>query len=97
MVKIAICDNDVASTSLIENLLYEAARGINIPIEVDIFFDGLTLKAGMDQGNNYDLIYLDIEMEKLNGIKTAQYIREKKHTVLIIYISSYEKYLKDYK
>ena len=95
MVKIAICDNDVASTSLIENLLYEAARGINIPIEVDIFFDGLTLKAGMDQGNNYDLIYLDIEMEKLNGIKTAQYIREKKHTVLIIYISSYEKYLKE--
>lgn len=95
MVKIAICDNDIVLTSLVENLLYESAQKINIPIEIDIFFDGVTLKASMDQGTNYDLIYLDIEMEKLDGIKTARYIRKKNCTVLIIYISSYEKYLKE--
>lgn len=88
MVKIAICDNDIVLTSLVENLLYESAQKINIPIEIDIFFDGVTLKASMDQGTNYDLIYLDIEMEKLDGIKTARYIRKKNCTVLIIYISS---------
>lgn len=37
MVKIAICDNDIVLTSLVENLLYESAQKINIPIEIDIF------------------------------------------------------------
>lgn len=95
MIKIAICDNDVALTSLIECLLYKIAQKMSIAIDVDIFFDGITLRKSMEQENSYDLIYLDIEMEKLDGIETARQIREKDYMVLIIYVSSYEEYLKE--
>lgn len=95
MIKIAICDNDIALTSLIERLLYKVAQKMSIAIDVDIFFDGITLRKSMEQENSYDLIYLDIEMEKLDGIETARQIREKDYMVLIIYVSSYEEYLKE--
>lgn len=47
------------------------------------------------KGKKYDLIYLDIEMRQMNGIATAKYIRSIDTTVLLIYVSNYDNYLKE--
>lgn len=95
MLKIAVCDDDARFTGLIEELLYKEALSCSTEIEVEVFFDGITLDQDVCHGNRYDLIYLDIEMECENGIKAARHIRELDRSVLLIYISGYEQYLKE--
>lgn len=95
MIKIAICDDDMAITAEIEEMLYKSAEKQKIKIDCAVFFDGATLVKNIRQGTYYDLIYLDIEMYTVNGISAAEKIRSMNHPALIVYVSSYEKYLKD--
>ena len=95
MLKIAVCDDDVHFTGMIEELLYKEALSCATEIKVAVFFDGMTLEQDICHGTRYDLIYLDIEMEVENGIEAARHIRELDRSVLLIYISGYEHYLKE--
>lgn len=95
MLRIAICDDDVLFTGMLENLIKEEALANGIEIEVDVFFDGSMLTKYVHLGNLFDLIFLDIEMSQQNGIEAARHIREIDKTVLLIYISGYEQYLKE--
>lgn len=94
MINIAICDDNKATTSLIEDLITEIADNQNIPASCDVFFDGTTLLKHISEGTYYDLIYLDIEMKYMNGIDAATQLRTMNIPSLIIYVSSYEQYLK---
>lgn len=95
MIRIAICDDDVVITSYVEKILAKIAAEQNIVVDCAVFFDGSTLVESIHQGNFYDIIYLDIEMHKVNGISAAELIRGMDVPALIIYISGYEKYLKE--
>lgn len=95
MIQVAICDDDVLFTGVLEKLLKEEALSKGIEIEIDVFFDGTMLEKYVCQGNSFDLIYLDIEMVHKNGIETARHIRIVDKSVLLIYISGYEQYLKE--
>lgn len=93
MINIAICDDDVHFTGLVEKLLRKLASLKALVIDIDVFFDGDTLKDSIKRGTRYDLIYIDIEMKKVDGISAAHYIRKFDKTVILIYISGYDKYL----
>lgn len=94
MLKIAICDDNLPITSEIESMLLDIQKREHIKMELDIYFDGTPLYNNILSGNNYDLIYLDIEMNGLDGIKTAHLIRSLKLSTLLIYVSAYETYYK---
>lgn len=94
MLKIAICDDNLPITSEIESLLLDIQKEQNLQMDLDIYFDGTPLYNHISAGNNYDLIYLDIEMAELDGIKTAQLIRSLNLPTLLIYVSAYETYYK---
>lgn len=95
MINIAICDDDVAMTTVMEEKLYAIANEQSVKINCDVFFDGSTLVKNIEERTYYDLIYLDIEMPKVNGINAAELIRDMEIPALIVYVSSYEKYLKE--
>lgn len=94
MINIAICDDDIFLTSEIEKHLMNFASEMNLDINLDIFFDGQSLLEYINQGNYYHLIFLDIEMNHLNGIDTAYKIRKDNQKVLLIYVTSHENYAK---
>lgn len=94
MYRIAICDDNIPFTSEVEHLLKIIAHKENLRLTIDIFFDGSTLYQAIQSGVIYDLIYMDIEMETLDGIQTAHLIRELHLSTLLIYISAYDKYFK---
>lgn len=95
MLSIAICDDNTATTTAIENMLYKMGDAQNIRLNCDVFFDGSTLLQHICQGFCYDLIYLDIEMKNMNGISAARQIRKMDIPALIVYITCHEKYIKD--
>lgn len=93
MLKVAICDDEQEYTVQIENAIMEASAQNGIKTEVSVFYDGYNLVEYMKQNDaRFDLIFLDIEMEKLDGIKAAKQIREFDEMVYLIYVTSHKNY-----
>lgn len=93
MLKIAICDDDRGITSHLEKILENYTKQSSVQIEIEIFFDGKALIQHIEQQTtNYDLIFLDIEMEQMDGMETARRIREKNKLVLLIFVTSHTNY-----
>ena len=95
MLRIAICDDDLGFTGSLETLVLEESESMGIRVDTDVFSDGNTLLKSIQSGEHYGLIFIDIEMEQVDGISAARKIRETDRSVLFIYISGYDKYLKE--
>lgn len=90
--KIAFCDDDKYFLSLYDDLISKITI---IPgIDSDGFPSGETLleQYKIDK-SPYDVVFLDIEMDKLNGLETAKKIRLYDENVLIIFITSHTEYV----
>lgn len=95
MLRIAICDDDMNFTGTFENMVEQEAATLGVCVETEVFSDGSTLVGNIQKGYQYDIIFLDIEMERVNGIAAARSIRETDKTVVLVYVSGYEQYLKE--
>jgi len=95
MIRIGICDDELFMTTDIEKRLLDISEKIGIQLETEVFFDGTTLLRAVKEGLQFDILYLDIEMKIMDGINTAKEVRVIDSTVLIIYISGYENYLRE--
>lgn len=89
MLRIAVCDDESMVVDKIEYYINSYGRDNNIGFRITKFYDGEDL---ISDNGKFDLIFLDIEMKKLNGIKTAQHIRKYDMDVPIVYITSYTDY-----
>ncbi len=91
--RIAICDDN---KEWIDREKEYINRLQDIKIEYDVFYSGEELIEVYRSGHYYyDAIFLDMEMEELNGIKTANYIREYDRHVKIIFVTNHTKYMKE--
>lgn len=94
MINLAICDDDIPITGKIEMLLHKMGKENIIDIETEVFWDGQELAEAIEKGNRFDIIYLDIEMKKEDGISVAKRIRKSDKNTLIIYVTNHENYMK---
>lgn len=83
MLEIAVCDDETFVASNIEKMIEKLAVTTDTKVEIDVFYDGSTLVDYIDKGKRYDIIYLDIEMTKQNGVDAARAIRVVDTKVLI--------------
>lgn len=90
MLKIAVCDDEEYICHIIENCIRNAL-GENVAACVNCYTSGEALLKEMEKGVRFDLIYLDYEMDGLDGCKTGLAIRKrwKDWTSLIIYVSGH--------
>ena len=97
MFRIAICDDEPVICSQIERIVLDYGREILHDIEVDVYFSGEELYQYLENETYYDMIFLDIELKKLNGIEAGRRIRNdlKNEAVLIVYISGKDSYAID--
>lgn len=94
MIKIAVCDDDIAFTGTTQTFLEQIATEYHIELEISVFLSGSALMKEYEAGNSFDLLFLDIEMSGMDGIETARHIREQDYHALIVYISSHDEYLR---
>lgn len=91
---IAICDDDPKICEQVADILIDYSQKTNIELDIDTSLSGSELLERIKEGKVYDLIYLDIEMNRTNGIEVGQFIRKtrKDYTTEIVYISGKEGY-----
>ena len=93
IIRIAICDDDTEYIEIVEKYL---DRLEHRKIEVDVFYSGESLVfAYKNGGDRYDVIFLDMEMAQLNGIDTANIIRDLDEHVVIVFVTSYTEYMRE--
>ncbi|HIT85165.1 MAG TPA: response regulator [Candidatus Ornithomonoglobus intestinigallinarum] len=93
MVNIAICDDNIEHISALEKYLFEIS---NIKIECDAYLSGESLvDAYKNNIERYDVVFLDMEMRELNGIETANLIREFDEHIIIVFVTSHSEYMKE--
>lgn len=77
MLNIAICDDEISVTGKLDMLLEKIAKKNFIDIEVEVYLDGAELAKAVEEGERFDIIYLDIEMQKQDGITSVQILLER--------------------
>ncbi len=85
--KIAICDDDKIFVKRIYDFLWQRQD-----YSVDCFLSPSALLAKYESGESYDILFLDIRMQSLNGISLAKKIRAYSPHVIIVFLSAYVEY-----
>lgn len=90
MLKVAVCDDVVEICAELENIILDFQKQSGVELSVDIFYSGEGLINYIKNGNSFDLIFLDIELGKINGVDIGHFIIDKMedHITKIVYISS---------
>lgn len=97
MTKIAICDDEEIFRTDIVNMVSLYLSKTKIVYSIDVYCSGTELLE-KDDIMNYNIIFLDINMEGINGIDTAKKIRMVNKEVFIVFITAFLDYsLEGYK
>lgn len=98
MIRIAICDDNEDFRQYEYGLVNGIMYSINCVCETDFFQSGNELLTKGEQVAGYNIILLDINMPGIDGIKTAEKIREYTEEVFIVFVTSFISYaLEGYK
>ena len=92
MFKIAICDDESFFTEELRELLSSYMMEKDVVFEIDTYSSGEALIELGIEVVRYNIVFLDINMEKVDGIKTAEMIRKVSREVFIVFVTAYVDY-----
>lgn len=96
MLSIAICDDQQESRLSLRWLLASILENRGIEHLLYEFSSGETLLTWMEKHRSeVDLLFLDIEMGRLNGMETARRLREHHEALQIVFVTGYSDYVFD--
>lgn len=89
MIKIAVCDDDKDIISSLREFIAEYSEKNSIEYDVQSFPCGERL---LETSQSFDLIFLDIEMSGIDGLKTAQQLRQMDKRARIVYVTNHSEF-----
>lgn len=96
MLKICICDDDQKEISNIKKIIVPKLDLTGMAFTIKEYSSGEScLRSIQADKERYDIIFLDIEMEAMNGVETAKAIRAIDTLATIIFVTSYSEYVFD--
>lgn len=86
--QIAVCDDEELSCAEISRLAGEILRDKHIECSITQFRSGESLLEAIDNGQKFDLLLLDVMLEKMSGMELAVSLRKRREKIAIIFISN---------
>ena len=74
MYHIAIVEDEIAFVEQLQQYLLKFEKENGVEFKISVFHDGADILK--DYKNEYDAIFLDIEMPEVNGMEAAEQIRD---------------------
>lgn len=89
---VAICDDETAHISYIEEYLVKL-KSFYPSLKWKIFNSAeKTLEFYLSNGNKFDILITDIEMDNINGVDLANIVRKRDQNVIIFFLTSHKEY-----
>lgn len=92
MLNIAICDDEKYFRNEIRGILEKYLSAEGIVCSIDDFASGEELTDLGIEMQKYDIVFLDINMDQMDGIDAARKIREKSKDIFIVFVTAYIDY-----
>lgn len=93
--KIAICEDERKHAEDLEQGLKVWAVNAGINIRIQKYDNGDHLFDGICKENGFDIFFLDIGMDEMNGLEAAAMVRAADIFTTIIFVSQYEDYYRE--
>lgn len=93
--KIAVCDDNKVDQDYVIKLLHEYANENGVILEIQAFISAEQFLFQYAAEKDYQIIVLDIEMEKMNGVELAKKLREDNQEIQILFITGYPDYISE--
>ena len=95
MIKIAICDDEEILLEKNRTIVQEYITKNRIVAEIETYTSGDFMLGDIEDGMQYDLLLLDIEMPHKSGMEIANVVKAFLPECLVIFVTSYLKYAID--
>ena len=92
-INFAICDDNRIDSQYVNELIKKWTRNKKYQIHIDIFQSAEAFLFHYTQNKEYDILLLDIEMKKMDGVTLARMIRKSNKSVQILFITGYSQYI----
>ena len=92
MLSIAVCDDEIVECARMAEKIRGTLEKMKVPCFLHQFNSG---EALLQSEESFDIIFLDIMMDGLDGMKTAEGIRQKDFGGLLVFVSSSKEYVFD--
>ncbi len=90
MLSIAVCDDEIIECCNMEKRIKKMIEEMKIPCIIRQFRSGGELLQALE---SFDIVFLDIMMPEMDGMKTAQLFRKKASDKILIFVSSSREYV----
>lgn len=91
--KIAVCEDEKVFREMLIQELYEAFGKLELSAEE--FESGETLLSSVQAGKTFDAIFLDIEMQGIDGMETAKELRKAGVLTPLLFLTSHTEFAMD--
>ncbi len=88
--KIAIVENEKLQVDLLKSFLSRYEEEKKTICQADVFYNGVDFLS--DYTEEYDVVFLDIQMPMMNGMEVAEKLREKDRNVAIVFVTNMAQY-----
>ena len=90
MLSIAVCDDEALQCCTLSKKIQVILEQMHIPCTVRQFYSGNAL---LEEAGYFDILFLDILMQGLDGMETARIFRQSSSDQILIFISSSREYV----
>lgn len=90
--RILICDDEAKYLDLLQIHVQEYMANRYIPCEITTATDPVSILQG---GQSFDLAFLDIQMEGIDGISLAKELKKRNNKLALFFITNYDEYQDD--
>lgn len=95
ILSVAICDDEPLSIDYVAHHLQKWAQMHQIILRISRFSSAEEFMFSYEEDRDFDVLFLDIQMEKMNGVELARIIREKDANVQIVFITAIADYISE--
>lgn len=85
--RIAICDDDEKFTDNLSSFIKKELGAQNVAPHICVYHDGGAFIAGHEE---YDVIFLDIDMPSMNGFDVAEQVNNRMGEALIVFVTMHD-------
>lgn len=91
--RIAICEDNQEHANVLKGMIQKWAETEEIKVDMNYYESAEQFLYYWEKGEPYDLIFMDIQMNRMNGMELARYIRQQDRAVFIIFTSGLLNYV----